>query len=83
MENNLEVVLSFMKLFWELKKKYLSIKPKVRKYHSMIIQFCLSLAEKSLSAYDELRNSNILILPIRGTLRDYKNAIRPHAGLNR
>ena len=49
----------------------------------MIIQFCLSLAEKSLSAYDELRNSNILILPIRGTLRDYKNAIRPHAGFNR
>ena len=49
----------------------------------MIIQFCLSLAAKSPSAYDKLRNSNILILPSRGTLRDYKNAIRPHAAFNR
>ena len=49
----------------------------------MIIRFCLSLAAKSPSAYDKLRNSNILILPSRGTLRDYKNAIRPNAGFNR
>ena len=46
----------------------------------MIIRFCLSLEAKSLSAYDELINSNIFILPNKGTLRDYKNAIRPHAG---
>ena len=41
------------------------------------------MAAKSPSAYDELRNSNILILPSRGTLRDYKNAIRPHVEFNR
>ena len=48
----------------------------------MIIRFCLSLASKSASAYDELRNSNVLTLPSRRTLRDYKNAVKPHAGFN-
>lgn len=43
---------------------------------------CLSLASKSASSYDELRNSNVLVLPSRRTLQNYKNAIRPHAGLN-
>ena len=72
-----------MKLFWREQKKYLSINTKTRKYHPMIIRFCLSLATKSPSAYDELRNSNILILPSRGTLRDYKNAIPSHTEINR
>ena len=30
-----------------------------------------------------MRNSNILILPSRGTLRDYKNAVRSHPRFNR
>ena len=46
MENDLEVVSPFMKLLWKEQKKYLSINPKARKYHPMIIQFCLSLAAK-------------------------------------
>ena len=78
-EHNLEVVSPFMELFWKEQKKYLSIKPKAKKYHPMIIRFFLSLAAKSLSVYDELRDWNILILPSRGTFRNYKNAIRPHA----
>ena len=48
----------------------------------MIIRFCLSLASKSAAAYDELRNSNVLVLPSRPTLRDYKNAIKPTTGFN-
>ena len=48
----------------------------------MIIHFYLSLASKSASAYDELRSSNVLTLPSCRTLRDYKNAIKPHAGFN-
>ena len=38
---------------------------------------------KSPSTYDKLRNSNIYIRPSRRTLRDYINAIRPHAGFKR
>ena len=37
---------------------------------------------KSSTAYDELRKSEILILPSSRTLRDYKNAITPSAGFN-
>ena len=47
----------------------------------MIIRFCLFCL--SPSAYDELRNSNILTLPSRGTLRDYKNVIRSYTGFSR
>ena len=48
----------------------------------MIIRFCLSLAAKSASAYDELRDSKVLTLPSRRTLRDYRNAITPSIGFN-
>lgn len=51
------------------------------KYHPMIIRYCLSLASKSPACYEELRNSNILKLPSQRTLRDYRNYIRPHAGI--
>ena len=44
MDNNLEVVSPLMKWFWKQKNKYLSINPRARQYHPMIIRFCLSLA---------------------------------------
>ena len=46
-------------------------------YHPMIIRFCLSLATKSPSCYEELRNSKGLVLPSQWRLRDYRNAIQP------
>ena len=49
----------------------------------MRVRFCLSIAAKSPSAYDELRSSNILTLPSRRTLRDYRKAIRPKVGFNK
>ena len=63
----------FTKFFWE-QQQFAFSKKSVRKYHPMIIQFCLSLATKSGSAYEELRNSNVLVLPSRRTSRDYRNA---------
>lgn len=48
----------------------------------MIIRFCLAIASKSSSAYEELRKSGILCLPSKRTLRDYRNAIRPQTGFN-
>ena len=82
MSDNLDNASPFMKLFWEEQKKNFDGNKNARVYHPMIIRFCLSLASKSASCYDELRNSNVLILPSRRTLRNYKNAIRPHAGFN-
>ena len=53
----------------------------------MIICYCLGLAAKSPSVYDEIRydektNSGFVILPSRRRLRDYKNYIRPQ-GFNK
>ena len=78
----------FMKLFWEEQQKYVkSSSASSVRYHPMIIKFCLNLASKSQSAYNELRydkktNSGVLILPSTRTLRDYKNYIRSTRGFN-
>lgn len=69
-----------MSLFWQEQKKLLSSSKTGVRYHPMLIRYCLSLAAKSPSCYEELRNSNILILPSQRTLRDYKNFIRPKRG---
>ena len=81
MIDNSGKVAPFMTLFWEQQKEQFS-KGSGARYHPMIISFCLSLATKSASAYDELRSSNILTLPSRRTLRDYRNAIRASADFN-
>ena len=78
---SMSTISPFMKLFWEQQKKLFGKGTGVR-YHPMIIRFCLSLASKSASMYDELRSSNVLTLPSRRTLRDYKNAVKPEAGFN-
>ena len=79
--NNNHKISPFMKLFWE-QQKPVFLKKIVEKYHPMIIRFYLSLATKSGSAYDELRNSNVLVLPSSRTLRDYRNAIKPTVGFS-
>ena len=53
----------------------------------MIIKFCLLIAAKSPSAYEDLRfdskkGSGILVLPSQRTLRDYRNYICPKRGFN-
>ena len=70
-----------MKFLWEQQKSSQNKKSSVW-YHPMIIRFCLSLASKSASAYNESRSSNVLTLPSLRTLRDYKNAMRPATGFN-
>ena len=59
----------FMKLFWELQQKLFSSSQKGVRYHHMIIRFCLSLAAKSPSCYEELRNSGVLVLPSQRRLK--------------
>ena len=81
-ENNGKIT-PFMNLFWQEQKKLFQRNPKGMRFHPMIIKFCLSLASKSKSAYEELRNSNILKLPSTRTLTDYKNLIKPKAGFRR
>ena len=78
----------FMKFFWEEQQKYVKSSAKGIRYHPMVIRYCLALASKSASAYDDIRynektGTGILILPSRRRLRDYKNYIRPERGFNK
>ena len=71
MNENQSKFTPFVKLFWEQQKAAFKKFPKAVRYHPMIVCFCILLASKSPSAYDEIRDSNILVLPIRRTLQDY------------
>ena len=73
-------VTPFMSLFWQQQKKLFSSTKTGVRYHPMLIRYCLSLAAKSRSCYEELRNSNILVMPSQRTLRDYKTFIWPKRG---
>ena len=70
-----------MKLFWHRHNLVFSGK-RVHRYHPMVLSFCLSIASKSSSAYEELRDSHILTLSSQRTLRSYKNVIHPTIGFN-
>ena len=83
MEGKKEDVTPFMQLFWEEQKRLAKGSKHAIRYHPMIIRFCISLASKSSSAYDELRSTGVLTLPSRRTLRDYTNYIKPSAGFNK
>jgi len=49
----------------------------------MIIRFYLSLAAKSPSYYEGLRNSGDLVLPSQRRPKDYRNAIKPDRGFQK
>ena len=77
----------FMKFFWQEQQKYLQSSSTGVRYHPAVIRYCLSLAAKSSSAYEDLRynektGTGCLILPSKRRLRDYKNYIRPKRGFN-
>ena len=67
----------FMKLFWQEQRKLFTRSTTGVRYHPTIIRFCLSLAAKSPSCYEELRNSGVLVLPNQRRLKDYRDAIKP------
>ena len=77
----------FMKFVLEEQQNYLSSSTNGVRYHHMIIRYCLNLASKSPSFYDNIRYDKIndtgfLVLPSRRRLRDYKNYIHPTSGFN-
>ncbi len=71
-----------MKFFWEQQMALLQSKKMGRRYHPQVIRFALSIHGKSPSAYRELRDSGVLVLPSERVLRDYKNYFAPKAGIN-
>ena len=85
-DGNADKMTPFMKLFWQQQKLISSKSAVARRYHPMIIRWCLSISSKSASAYDEIRETfkdgGMLELPSRRTLRNYRNAVTPQCGFN-
>ena len=77
MSENGQKVTPFMKLFWDEQKRLASVHPTQRRFHPMIIRYCLSVVEGSAVAYDKWRRNTFLILPSSRVLTDYRNAIHP------
>ena len=50
----------FINLFWQQQKKLFKCSNKGVRFDPMLIRFCLSLWSNSSSAYEELRNFNVL-----------------------
>ena len=75
----------FMKRFWQQQTRNSLPKATGGRYHPMLIRWCISIASKSSSAYDELRETfqdGFVQLPSRRVLRDYTNAITPKVSFN-
>ena len=70
---------SFHRLFWDQQTKNVSKYPTQRRWHPMLIRWCLHLKMMSSSAYDALRG--ILTLPCGRTLQDYTHFIKAGVGI--
>ena len=70
---------TFHHLFWNQQVSNILKYPKQRRWHPMIIRWCLHLHMLSSSAYNAL--SNVLVLPSDRTLRDYTHYIKAGMGV--
>lgn len=70
---------TFHRLFWDQQIQAISKNPKQRRWHPMLIRWCLFLRMKSSSAYDALRG--ILKLPCGRTLQDYTRWVKAGQGI--
>lgn len=70
---------SFHHLFWDQQVKALATTPKQRRWHPMLIRWCLHLKMLSTSAYESLRG--ILQLPCGRTLQDYTRWVKADCGV--
>ena len=65
---------SFLGIFWSQQLKSASVSSsKGRRWHPLVVKWCLYLQHLSGKAYETIRNSGIINLPSSRTLRDYKH----------
>ena len=70
---------TFHCLFWDQQLEVMSKYPTQRRWHPMLIRWCLHLRMISSAAYDALRD--ILTLPCGRTLQDYTHYIKAGVGI--
>ena len=65
---------SLQAIFWDQQMKAAKAKGSSgRRWHPLVVKWCLYLHHISSKAYETIRNSGILILPSSRTLQDYKH----------
>ena len=74
---------SFERVFWEEQEKALSLNDsRSMKWHPVYIKWCLYLRHLSGQAYEMLRESGYIRLPLQRTLRDYTHYIPARVGFS-
>ena len=69
-----------MQLFWQEQNEAFSRSPTGMRCHPMLIRFAIYLQYQSPHAYQALKDTGVLRLPNKSTLRDYTNVIQPMSG---
>ena len=74
---------SFAAIFWNQQIKAASAKSNSRRrWHPLVLKWCLYLHHISSKAYETICNSGIITLPSSRTLRDYKHLSSTSVGLS-
>ena len=67
---------SFQQLFWDQQRQASARQKNGRRWHPMMIKWCIYLHHQSSKAYEALRDSGCIQLPSSRTVRDYTNCIK-------
>ena len=74
---------SFLRIFWDQQKQAAAVKnAKHMRWHPKMIKWCLYHRHLSSSAYDLVRSSGCLNLPLQRTLRDYTYTSKTTVGFS-
>ena len=74
---------SFQGIFWtQQQKSTTAANPSGRRWHPLMIKWCLYLHHLSGKAYDTIRKSGVINLPSSRTLRDYKHVSPTEVGFS-
>lgn len=73
---------SFLRLFWQQQKEAASRPGRGRRWHPMMVKWCIYLRHLSSKAYETIRESGCIQLPSQRTLRDYTNCVKAAAGFS-
>ncbi len=74
---------SFQRVFWEQQKQANLCKDaRSRRWHPLMIKWCVYLRHLSSKAYNTLRDSGCVVLPSQRTLRDYTHYVAATIGFS-
>lgn len=74
---------SFQRIFWDQQQQANAAKKaQGKRWHPLMIKWCLCLCHVSLRGYEVLRNSGVISLPFQRTLRDYTHFVESAAGFS-